>query len=74
MNKIKKSVPIQMNGANMGDFGDMITYEIQSYYPLEACLREIFIEVDEPETIKEFLKVHNITKTELVEWLNQNYK
>jgi len=33
-----------------------------------------FVEVEEPETIKEFCSKHNLPKKELVEWLNEHYK
>ena len=35
---------------------------------------ECFVEVEEPETIKEFLQEKQLSKTELIEWLNKNYK
>lgn len=34
---------------------------------------EAFIEVEVPETLKEFREYHNLSKTELVDWLNDNY-
>jgi hypothetical protein len=34
----------------------------------------LFFEVDEPETLKEFMEVNNLTKKELFKWLMDNYK
>ena len=33
-----------------------------------------FVEVDVPETISEFRKMHDLSKDELLEWLKENYK
>lgn len=35
---------------------------------------ECFIITEIPETIKEFRETHNLSKSELIEWLNKNYK
>lgn len=35
---------------------------------------EHFIEVEEAETLKEFRKLKDVSKEELVEFLNQNFK
>ena len=35
---------------------------------------EITHEIEVPETIKEFCEVNYISKSELVDWLNDNYK
>ncbi len=35
---------------------------------------EITHEIEVPETIKEFCEVNLISKSELVDWLNDNYK
>lgn len=35
---------------------------------------EFYVEVEQPETLKEFLKVKNLKKKQLVNWLNENYK
>ena len=34
---------------------------------------EFYVEVKEPETLKEFKKVHDLSSVELVDWLNKNY-
>ena len=58
-------------------------YDLMEYITLKITTDEpvfsqhglkMFLEVEEPETIKEFITHHNITKNELVEWLNKNYK
>ena len=35
---------------------------------------EFYVEVKEPETLKEFKKVHDLSSVELVDWLNKNYE
>ena len=35
---------------------------------------EVFVMVDEPETLKEFCELHNMPKKVVVEWLIKNYK
>lgn len=35
---------------------------------------KITVEVDEPQTIKEFLKEHRMPESLLLKWLNKNYK
>jgi hypothetical protein len=50
----------------------------------EACVRmpinidlenlKILAPFDVPETLKEFREYKNITKKELLDWLNENYK
>ena len=35
---------------------------------------EFYVEVKEPETLKEFKKVHDLSSVELVGWLNKNYE
>ena len=35
---------------------------------------EFYVEVKEPETLKEFKKVHDLSSLELVGWLNKNYE
>lgn len=35
---------------------------------------KVMIEVDEAETLKEFRELNELTKSELLEWLNKNYK
>lgn len=44
-------------------YGDMIGKGIKT-----------FIEVDIPETLKEFRGMHSLSKQDLVKWLNENYK
>jgi hypothetical protein len=40
--------------------------------PPEAL--KLFTEVDVPETLKEFRELHDLSKEELLQWLNNNYK
>tara|TARA_R110000764_G_scaffold237283_2_gene333289 strand:- start:381 stop:632 length:252 start_codon:yes stop_codon:yes gene_type:complete len=35
---------------------------------------EFHVEFEEPETLKEFKKVHDLSSVELVGWLNKNYE
>lgn len=49
-------------------------YKIKSREILD--FEKVFIEVEKevPDTIKEILKENNLTKKELIEWINSNYK
>jgi len=35
---------------------------------------KVFIKVEEPETIKEFISLHDISKQDVIDFLNDNYK
>ena len=51
------------------------TYTIITYKPIENLdTIEFYVEVDEPETLKEWLNETGIPKKHLVDWLNKNYK
>lgn len=40
----------------------------------ENRIIECNINISIPETLKEFKEFHNLTKEELLDWLNENYK
>jgi len=50
------------------------TYEFTTYEPVDIETLECFVEVDVPETLSEFRQIHGLSKEELTEWLNKNYK
>jgi len=70
-----EQVSMERNECSFGRPESRFTYEFTGYghVPNIETL-EFFVEVEEPETLKEFRQQKGITKTELVEWLNKNYK
>lgn len=50
------------------------TYVFKSNENIDVRNLECFIEIDVPETISEFREMHNLSKGDLIEWLNENYK
>lgn len=50
------------------------TYEFKTHEPIDTETLECFVEVDVPETLAEFRQMNNLSKEELTEWLNKNYK
>lgn len=81
MEKVIKEVDLELDGMTMHYLdncmyqGKIFEYKFTSTTLLPIIHdTKIFIEVDEPETIKEFLQEKNIDKKSLVEWLNKNYK
>ena len=82
MKKVKKEVSISLDSVSMeridscfGNESSRYTYEMSSrtHVPNIETL-EFFVEVEEAETLKEFRELKNITKVELIDWLNKNYK
>ena len=35
---------------------------------------KLMVEVDEPETLKEFAKIHGLKKKKVMKWLNENFE
>ena len=83
MKTVKKQVHLNLESMSLDQEGRCsfgttdyrFRYEFTGYDNLDNIdTLEVFIEVEEPETIKEFLCENDITKKDLVKWLNKNYK
>ena len=48
------------------------TFKSDKYYDIERL--SFFIDVDVAETLKEFRELKGMSKSELVEWLNENFQ
>ena len=69
------STEIELNNCMFGGSTKRYIYTFSSSELLPNIeTMECFVEVEEPETLKEFLEENNIPKKELVQWLNKNYK
>ena len=78
MKTVKKEVLLELSSVERRDtcaYGIQYEYLFNSskLLPIDQNTK-VFIEVEEPETLKEFLEENNIPKKELVQWLNKNYK
>lgn len=82
MKTVKKKLDCSVESVSMekmeclwGGDRPVYTYTIKtnSYIPNIETL-ELFVDVEEPETLAEFREQKDITKVELVDWLNKNYK
>lgn len=49
-------------------------YEFTTREPFDFKSLECTIEIDVPETLTEFREVNNLSKDDLIQWLNKNYK
>lgn len=49
-------------------------YTIETHDSISSGDTEIVKEFKLPETLKEFIDTHGLTKKQLVDWLNQNFK
>ena len=51
---------------------------VYKFFSKELILKpenlEFFIEIEEPQTLKEFIENENLTKGDLLDWLKENYK
>ena len=83
MKKVKKQIHLRLDKVNLNQNGgcylgrpeNRYTYEFSGHGYIENIdTLEAFVEVEEPETIAEFREQKDLTKTELVDWLNKNYK
>ena len=78
MKTIKKKVDLILTSSDFESYTglgcDKYSYHFEGkeFIPNIDSL-EFYIEAEEPETIKEFRKVHELSSKELVEWLNSNY-
>lgn len=78
MKKTKKEVKLTLIGVEcyyneLSTYRYAYTFGSNEFFTSEDNLQH-FIEVNEPETIKEFCEKHNMPKKEVIEWLNKNYK
>ena len=82
MKTVKKKLDCSIESLSMeqmecvwGDTRPIYTYKLvtNKYIPNIETL-ELFVDVDEPENLKEFRTQKDLTKIELVDWLNKNYK
>jgi hypothetical protein len=80
MKKVTKETFLRLSNVSSEVSGCMITggsqrfyytFESNKYYN-EMDLR-VVIEVDEAETIKEFREINGLEKSDIVDFLNQNY-
>jgi len=81
MKKVLKEANLNLESVTMLDESSCwsevkrFEYLFTSTEPLKILPdTKIFIEVEESETMKEFLKDKSISKKDLVSWLNKNYK
>jgi len=81
MKKEKKKVDLSLQQVDCERrnpvFGDMrfdYTYTFVGHEGLNPEAFEIFTEIEVPETLVEFREMHGLSKDELVDWLNKNYK
>lgn len=76
MKTIKKEVPVRILEVeiNQGFSGTIHKYIIESAEWFPAKKATMIKEFLEPETLKEFREEKELSKTELVDWLNKNYK
>jgi len=73
-----KEVKFDLDGISYTVNGNTDTsyVDVDVRMPIDTDLEnlKIFEPVQIPETLKEFIKDKNITKKELLDWLNENYK
>ena len=79
MRKVRKEVPtsiVDVNGGSGRCSSDPIEVTVSFTATRVFDLNSIVVTGDflEPETIKDFIACKNITKKQLVQWLNENYK
>jgi hypothetical protein len=79
MKKAKKQVYLTPEETKFERFfGDiksgLYTYTFTSSIFYNTNEIEHFIEVDVPETMREFKELYDLSPKELLEWLNKNYK
>jgi len=75
MKKVKKEIFVNCETKNYSPFDCIApyTYEVSSDRDIDFN-SSIFIEIEEPESIKEFLEVNKLSKKKLLKWLIKNYK
>lgn len=70
-----EEISMEHVGCGMLGVSRVYTYTFQSQEWFDQGSEiEIYKEVEVPEKIKEFLEAKCLTKDELVDWLNKNYK
>lgn len=77
MRKEKKEVEIELTGVEVQAYGynnKKYIYTIESYKHITKDNFKAFIDVDIPETFKEFKKQKGVTNKQILEFLNKNYK
>ena len=83
MKKVKKRVQLNLESISSEplhcsftlDDRRELTYKFTTYEHIpNPQSMEFYVEVEEPETLKEWLEEKGIQKNELVDWLNENYK
>ena len=83
MKKVKKRVNLNIELTEINCYGNdcnylsrqnEFIYRIQTNEQIDLETIEFYVEVEEPETYKEFKKEHNLNSKQLIEWLNKNYK
>lgn len=71
----------ELNATIEGITGNHCVYDELTTISLEYKIHEmvdvnslkLYVSEDVPETLKEFREMHNISKKDLVKWLNENY-
>ena len=84
MKTVKKKLDLTMHLEKAECFGtewndvysnNEYTYSVVTNKPIENVdTLEFYVDVDEPESLKEWLKETGIPKKELLDWLNKNFK
>lgn len=80
MKKIKRQVEISFKLVYLGQTNKpklgsaTYIYEFKTHKPIDIDNTKCFIEIDVAETLAEFRQKNNLSKDQLVEWLNKNYK
>ena len=78
MKKVKKKIELKLDRVDVkcGYFDNFneYTYIFKSRENINITPEtEIYLEIDEPETLTEFLSKSGIKEKKLVKWLNDNY-
>ncbi|MCP5063616.1 MAG: hypothetical protein GY936_14310 [Ignavibacteriae bacterium] len=77
MKKGKKKViaNIQDFSVDISSFGSPVfTYTFTTRKEISTETLECYVEIDVPETLAEFRDLHEYSKEDLLEWLNENYE
>ena len=79
MKTIKKKIDLTLTSSEFDIYPDLGCSKYGYYFKSKQFISnidslEFHVQVNMPETLKEFKKVHDLSSVELVDWLNKNYE
>ena len=79
MKTIKKKLDLTLTSSEFDTYLDLGCSKYKYYFESKEFIPnidslEFHVQVNMPETLKEFKKVHDLSSLELVDWLNKNYE